>query len=238
MKITSMLRLLTKSATSLKRPSSCAYFAQPRRSLPRSSKNPATDMPSSVCSARRRASSWLADVHPTMIGAARLRGVHQQRARDRLQRQRQDHQQHRRHQHPGHDHAARVLFGELGDVAERQQAATSTAQRQQQVGRQLEAPRNHLRSGIARRQHGEREAWPRESTAPGMAGRTRRRTSAQRIEHHAGQNRGQRIHQPQQYRRRQRRATLEDDRLADLVLVLVFGAANSSRRFPPGHAAE
>ena len=65
-------------------------------------------------------------------------GVMQQRARHRLQHQREAHQQYRRHQHPGDDHAARKVFGKLGDVAERQQAGHQHGPAQQQVRGEFE----------------------------------------------------------------------------------------------------
>ncbi len=68
MKITSMLRLLTNDGDVAEAAEQLRVLASSRggRCRDRRRSRPPT-MPSSVCSDSRRASSWLAPVHPTMI---------------------------------------------------------------------------------------------------------------------------------------------------------------------------
>ncbi len=179
MKITSMLRLFTKDGDVAEAAEQLRVLANSRAGRCRGHRrSPPPTMPSSLCCESRRASSWLARVHPTMIARrACVASMSSARVIDCSSSCRTTSSTGVT-QHPRHDHAARILLGELGDVAERQQAGDQHGPAPQQVGGELEAARDHLRG---RRLRGGSTASVDvaariDSTRKG--GRSRRRTDA------------------------------------------------------------
>ena len=116
----------------------------------------------------------------------------------------------------------------LGDVAERQQAGHQHRPAPQQDGGELEPAGDHLRGLVTRRQHRERECRGEDRQHQERAVELDVVDAREWIEHQAGQQCRQRIHEPQHHRRHQRRAALEDDGLTDLVIGILSSSSGAA----------